>query len=1294
MEERRVEERRVEERRVETAMGGVRPDHHQQWAPETNPPSSNRRLVVPPFAVLPVAFQDRTLPPNALSHCPSPPPLAVRLLRLFPLLLALFAAPRLLAQDPDIIRGRVTGPDSLPVEAASVSVTAIQSGVNKTARTDKDGRFTVTFSSAEGDYWIAVQAIGLAPRRFEVKRLGDEDVLFADVRLQKPLTILGPVRVQGQRPTVSRGDNSLDVSGTERSVNSQYLDLSSLGDLSALASQLPGVTLIPATDGSAAGFSVFGLDAAANSFTLNGLAMNGSTLPRDAAVSTTVATSPYDVSRGGFSGGQVTTRSQSGGNYIVRSMSLTGITPQMQWSDRAAQSLALASTNASVSGRLSGPIKMNRAFYNLAYQFDNNVRDLRTLLDIDAVGLEAVGISQDSVVRLREALATAGLPYSVAGFPTANRSQRGSLLGAFDFTPNSSQGHSFNLTVNGNWGRTRPTGFNSWDSPAHAGRSDNRAGSAQLRHTAYFKSVILSTTSFGVSGNLTESEPYLSLPGASVRITSNFDDGSSNVRSILVGGNAALGTTSSSTNAQFRNSLSWLSMDGSHKLTFTTELNRSTSMTDQSSNLLGSFAFNSLADFEAGIPASFTRTLTPRRQGRSQATIGLSLGDAWRPNQDLNLNYGVRLDASRFGSGPEYNPAVQTVFGLRNDRVPNPIAISPRLGFSKSFGESPQISLGDGFVRGPRQRIAGGIGVFQGTPASSLLNRVISNTGLPSAVQTLSCVGDAAPIPNWERYRDDPSTVPSACADGTTGSVFATSQPGVTVVDPNYQASRRWSADLNWQGWVLQNRFNLSVSGSYALNLDQQGEIDLNFLPTQRFTLASEGNRPVYVASSSIVPETGAIASGDARVSPQFSRVTLINSGLRSDSKQLVVRISPTTFNSNFTWSASYTRSWNRRLIQGFTSTVGNPLDRQWGDNDLNAKHQVQLSLNYNLLNTARLNWTVSARSGIPITPRVAGDINGDGYSNDRAFIFDPAHTADSALATQMKQLLDQGSPIARDCLRHQVGQLSKLASCRGPWVLSGNNAINISINPLKLRMPSRTQVRFQLSNPMGGLDLLMHGSGHVRGWGQTTSPDQTLLYVRGFDPATQRFKYEVNQRFGSTAIQQSVSRSAPVMLTGLLTIDIGPSRERQSLTQMLDRGRRNKEQGKQNEQSIRSMYSSGQMPNPMASMLRQAVELKLAPEQADSIATLNRWLTIRLDSIWAPVAKELAALPDLYDQSFAYDRYRSAREASFDALIRIAPDLVGLLTPEQKRMMPSGLANQLDVRYLRLIRSNSNTGF
>ena len=54
----------------------------------------------------------------------------------------------------------------------------------------------------------------------------------------------------------------------------------------------------------------------------------------------------------------------------------------------------------------------------------------------------------------------------------------------------------------------------------------------------------------------------------------------------------------------------------------------------------------------------------------------------------------------------------------------------------------------------------------------------------------------------------------------------------------------------------------------------------------------------------------------------------------------------------------------------------------------------------------------------------------------------------------------------------------------------------------------------------------------------------------------------------------------------------------------------------------------------------------------------------ITLDSIWTPVAKYLAALPDRYVQREAYARYKAAREANVDALIALAPSIKSLLTP------------------------------
>ena len=174
--------------------------------------------------------------------------------------------------------------------------------------------------------------------------------------------------------------------------------------------------------------------------------------------------------------------------------------------------------------------------------------------------------------------------------------------------------------------------------------------------------------------------------------------------------------------------------------------------------------------------------------------------------------------------------------------------------------------------------------------------------------------------------------------------------------------------------------------------------------------------------------------------------------------------------------------------------------------------------------------WFGQFRSGQPFTPTIAGDVNGDGYSNDRAFIFDP-----SALERRprgrggMQQLLTNGSSAARECLAKQLGQLAKRNSCQGPW--TSNASLSISFNPAKIRMPQRASIQFQLSNPLGAADMLLHDDDNLKGWGQFAMPDPSLLYVRGFDAATQRYRYEVNQRFGATNPQFSAFR-APVTLT------------------------------------------------------------------------------------------------------------------------------------------------------------------
>jgi hypothetical protein len=156
-----------------------------------------------------------------------------------------------------------------------------------------------------------------------------------------------------------------------------------------------------------------------------------------------------------------------------------------------------------------------------------------------------------------------------------------------------------------------------------------------------------------------------------------------------------------------------------------------------------------------------------------------------------------------------------------------------------------------------------------------------------------------------------------------------------------------------------------------------------------------------------------------------------------------------------------------------------------------------------------------------------------------------------------------------------------------------------------------------------------------------------------------------------------------------MLRFDLGPTRERQALTQQLDRGRTLRGT-KTPEPMLKAIYGSGGIPNPLSTILRQADTLELTGPQADSVATMNRRYVISLDSIWSPVAKYLAALPDSYNKDEAYSRYRRAREASVDMLIKVVPDIKRLLTPEQRRKLPAFISSYLDTRYLASIRSGT----
>lgn len=1197
---------------------------------------------------------------------------------LFVLSLLPFARAR--AQS-DVIRGRVTSADGTVLPNVRVTATSIPGNVTREVRTNARGQYQMNFPGGTGDYIMGFASPGFTFRQFQVKRTADQDVLVADARLAAVQLDTVTVSASVQQ-RVSRGTSTPDVSGTERPVIAADLPADLQGNIAALAASLPGVTLIPGLDGAPDGFSVLGLGADQNNVTLNGVQFGANGLPRDASVSTSLVTSPYDVSRGGFSGANVNIRSGSGSNYRTRGMSLVLNAPQLMWTDAAARATGSEYTNVSIGGVLSGPIRLNKAFYNISYQVGRQSRPNQTLLSTSPLGFQTAGVASDSVNRFLGILDQRGVP-RFGGPSRPNRlSDNGSVFGSFNITPpNSQSGASYGFNFNANWGQQSPVGGGVTSLLSSSGDRTNWGGGVQGSHSAYL-GMLLSETNAGINVSRNYATPYLELPGGRVWVNSLLPNGASGVSTLSFGGSPGLFSNSRSVGGSVTNSLSWFDDGNKHRIKLATELQFNRTSQNQGSNLLGSFAFNSLADLEAGRPASFTRQLTAYARNSAQYTLGLSLGDTYRVTPDFQLQYGIRGESNLFSANPQFNAEIERVFGRRNDRIPTPIALSPRVGFSWTLGTSNEIAAFTGAAPIPRSVVRGGVAVFANAANSGGVGSVIDNTGLPSGVQLLNCAGDAAPVPDWALYAANPGAVPIQCADGSTGTVFANTSPNVFLFARDFRPQRSVRTDASWEGPTLGARLSTRIAATWSVNLNQSQNVDINFLPQTAFTLPSENDRPVFVQPGSIAAATGAIASRDARISPLFSRVTELRSDLRSQTGQITLGINPRFRTpTRYGWSLNYTLQLGRERASGFSSTAANPLVAEW-TRASNGPHMFNYTLRYNFFNWVQASWSGVFRSGSRYTPLVAGDVNGDGYNNDRAFVPDAA-SADPALAAGMSQLLANTSGAARACLLRQTGSVAARNSCTGPWASSAT--LNFTLDRARFRMPQRTNLTFSISNPLGAADLVINGSGSLRGWGQTPFPDQSLLYLRGFDATTKRYKYEVNQRFGATR-PQFVTLRSPVVLTLSMRYDLGATREQQGLSQQLASGRTLP--GSKFEAGSLQQIGASSVMNPMTLILRQQDSLRLTAAQADSIASMNRRYAYRIDSIWAPVGRKLASLPVKFSASDAYSQYLHARHAQLDLLTSASNAIRELLTAEQRRKLPVSVVNALDPRYLESIRN------
>ena len=525
----------------------------------------------------------------------TPGALATRVICLSLVTMLLSASIALAQGATDVIRGRVVDPDRRPIEGVAVRAVSYQGQITKTAATDKNGRYTIIFVNGEGDYWLDFRKLGFAPRRFEVKKIGDEEVLLGDAQLSSSIVALDAVTIveQKNRALPNRNAKDPDVGGGDKALTNTGVAPDAEGNLAAMAAAA-GFQLIPGLDGAPDMYSVLGLSGDQNNVTFNGLGSGISALPPDVLATTSINPYPFDVSKGGFSGAQIAIQTIPGSNFSRRSLTNVNVAPPLEWADQTAMEQGQKYTNVRVGGNAAGPIALDQVFYNGAYNFARRFNDAQSLLNASPVGLAAAGVAHDSVARFLSFLNQRGIPTRLDS-PAGTQSQDAfqGLLN-FDIAPSASgTGNSFTVGLAGNFQRTKPVdrGGLLLSTPSHGNETAFWGAIGSMTHLNYFGFGILSKTTLGIGVQANTANPYQDIPEGVVRIASTLPDGGSAVRSLSFGGNTTESSSSSRT-IQLSNQLTWYSLDNKHTLRVMSSLTHDAFATDLGQRLSGSFTFN------------------------------------------------------------------------------------------------------------------------------------------------------------------------------------------------------------------------------------------------------------------------------------------------------------------------------------------------------------------------------------------------------------------------------------------------------------------------------------------------------------------------------------------------------------------------------------------------------------------------------------------------------------------------------------------------------------------------------
>ncbi len=364
--------------------------------------------------------------------------------------------------------------------------------------------------------------------------------------------------------------------------------------------------------------------------------------------------------------------------------------------------------------------------------------------------------------------------------------------------------------------------------------------------------------------------------------------------------------------------------------------------------------------------------------------------------------------------------------------------------------------------------------------------------------------------------------------------------------------------------------------------------------------------------------------------------------------------------------SLSYTLQSSRRQYIGFDGmTAGDPARREWAPSMNDARHIVSMQGAFTVGRLGTVTFFGRAQSGLPFTPIVQGDVNGDGRSGDRAFV--PAVTlpGDARLATQLLTLRTNGSPTAQQCLASFAGQIAPRNGCRGPWTAT----MNMQIRPILPKALQRLNANLYVENVLAGIDQVVHGANGLRGWGGAVTPDPVLLVPRAFDAARRAFRYDINPRFAETRPSRSTLRN-PFRVTLDFQLRLSTDYSLQELRRALSPVRIGKRWEPRSADSLTALYLQ-ETSSIHTALLTESDSLFLSPEQIVGLRRAEGAFSDRVRTIYSDLGQYLAQFAGGSATKAAVDSTAKSKTAYWAAFWEQPEIAAALLIPTQRDLMP-----------------------